>query len=53
MSDVTFTAFTSLAQLEELLDENSKVPIGDLKKFNDKNTWYELLVCDQIQVFVS
>jgi len=28
MSDVTFTAFTSLAQLEELLDENSKVPIG-------------------------
>ena len=44
MSDVTFTAFTSLAQLEELLDENSKVPIGDFQNSSDKDTWYELLV---------
>ena len=53
MSDVTFTAFTSLAQLEELLDENSKVPIGDFQHSNAKNTWYELLVCDRNQVFIS
>ena len=38
MSDVTFTAFTSLAELEELLDENSKVPIGDFRNSNDENT---------------
>ena len=36
MSDVTFTAFTSLTQLEELLDENGKVPIGDFLNFIDK-----------------
>ena len=53
MSDVTFTAFTSLAQLEELLDENSKVPIGDFQNSSDKDTWYEVLVCDRNQVSIS